>query len=119
MNELNVETRVVTFDADFLAMAYVKRMEMTWPLLLDPERQLYEAYGMIRGSWWDIYGLTSIWKYLQLIFRGRLPGRPGKDWQQLGGDILIDPDGIVRLRCISTDPHDRPGVESILNHVID
>lgn len=117
LNELDIDTKVVTFDAEFMAMAYVKSVEKSWPLLLDPEQQLYEAYGMDHGGWWAIYGLPSIWNYLKLIFRGRLPGKPGKDWRQLGGDILIDPNGIVRLHYISTGPHDRPGVETILSVV--
>jgi hypothetical protein len=117
LDQLNVETKVVTFDADFMAKAYVANIKMTWPLLLDPEQTLYDAYGMRRGSWWAIYGLPSIWNYLKLIFRGRLPGKPGKDWRQLGGDVLIDPNGIIRLHHISTGPHDRPSVDSILEQV--
>jgi peroxiredoxin len=114
LGDLNIECKVVTFDSDHMAMAYVKRMELTWPLLLDPEQVLYERYGMQSGSWWAIYGLSSIWNYMKLIFRGRLPGKPGKNWRQLGGDVLIDPDGIVRLHHLSTGPHDRPAIDSIL-----
>ncbi len=97
-----------------MAKAYVESLEMNWPLLLDPQQILYGAYSMVRGSWWDIYGLPSIANYLKLIFRGRLPGKPGKDWRQLGGDILIDPNGIVRLHYVSSGPHDRPSIETIL-----
>ena len=117
LEELNVTTKVVTFDADFMAQAYVKSMNMTWPLLLDPDQTLYRAYGMARGSWWAVYGLGSIWKYLKLIVRGRMPGKPGKDWRQLGGDVLIDPHEMVHLHYVSTGPHDRPGVDSILQTV--
>jgi hypothetical protein len=59
---------------------------MKRPLLLDPEQQLYDTYGMTSGSWWDIYGLPSVWNDLRLMVRGRLPGKPGKDWRQLGGN---------------------------------
>lgn len=50
LETLNVQTKVVTFDADFMARAYVKSLEMKWPLLLDPEQQLYDAYGMTSGA---------------------------------------------------------------------
>ncbi len=102
-----------------MALAYVKSNAMTWPLLLDPARKLYGEYGMTRGSWWQIYGLPSIWNYLRLILKGRLPGRPGKDWRQLGGNVLIDPAGLVRLHFISSGPHDRPDIESLLSLVRD
>ena len=105
---------VITFDADFMALAYVQKVNLPWPLLSDLDQKLYAAYGMVRGNWWSIYGLPSIIKYLSLIARGRFPGKPGKDWRQLGGDILIDPEGIVRVHHISTGPHDRPTVESLL-----
>lgn len=97
-----------------MALAYVKETKLPWPLLQDTEQQLYNAYGMGRGSWWDIYGPVSVWNYLKLIFAGKGPGKPGRDWRQLGGDVLIAPDGIVRLHYVSADPHDRPTVESIL-----
>ena len=105
--------KVITFDVNFMALAYVKRTNLTWPLLEDPERKLYEAYSMTRGSLWSVFGFPSIWKYIKLIFRGSKPGKPGKDWLQLGGDILIDPEGIVRIAHVSTNPHDRPSVDSL------
>ncbi len=98
-------------------MAYVKATKLKWPLLLDSEQKLYTSYGMSRGSWWDIYNPVSVWNYLQLILRGKLPGKPGRDWRQLGGDVLIDPVGIVRLHHVSDNPHDRPSVETILEAV--
>ncbi len=114
LKQLDVRVKVVTFDADFMALAYIRDTKLPWPLLQDSDQQLYAAYGMTSGSWWSIYGLPSVIRYLGLIFRGRMPGKPGRDWRQLGGDILIDPEGIVRLQYISTGPHDRPSVESLL-----
>ena len=115
--EQGVQVKVVTFDADFMALAYIKETKLAWPLLLDREKALYQAYGMLRGTWWAIYNPVSIFGYLKLILRGRRPGRPGRDWRQLGGDIIIDPNGVVRLHHISADPHDRPTVESLLELV--
>lgn len=115
--ENNIDVKVVTFDADFMALAYAENTKLGWPLLLDPTQQLYHAYGMRHGNWWELYHPVSIWGYLKLILRGRLPGRPGRDWSQLGGDIVIDPNGIVRMHHVSVDPHDRPAIESLLETV--
>ena len=114
LNRLDVRAKIITFDDDVMALAYQKEMDLPWPLLSDPEQALYFAYGMTRGSWWAIYGMHSVWKYLKLMLRGRGPGKPGKNWRQLGGDILIDPEGIVRIHHTSTDPHDRPKVDWLL-----
>ena len=107
----------ISFDSEIMAKAYAEESGLPWPILLDSDQSLYQAYGMTRGSWWSIYGLSSICKYLSLMARGRKPGKPGKDWRQLGGDILIDPKGIVRLHYLSEGPHDRPSVETILSVV--
>lgn len=110
---------VVTFDADPMALSYVRQTNLPWPLLLDKHRTTYHSYQMERGASWAIYGPASIGHYLRLIFRGRRLQRPGSDWRQLGGDVLIDPSGIVRLHFVSASPHDRPTVESILELVND
>jgi len=113
VESLGLQVKVVTFDADFLALAYVKQTGLEWPLLLDEDQSLYQAYGMSAGSWWAIYNPVSIWNYLKLMATGTRPGKPGKDWRQLGGDVLIDPDGIIQLHYVSTDPHDRPWIKDI------
>ena len=117
LDELDLGVKVVSFDADALALAYVRESELPWPLLLDVDKRLYREYGMTRGSWWRIYGPVSIWNYLKLFMQGKKPGKPGEDWRQLGGDVLIDPQGTVRILYVSTSPHDRPSVNSILNFV--
>ena len=98
-------------------MAYVREAKLPWPLLLDQRRELYRTYQMDRANWWAIYGPASIWHYLVLIFRGRRLHRPGSDWRQLGGDVLIDPSGIVRLQFVSSTPHDRPSTAELLSIV--
>ncbi len=97
-----------------MAVSYVRQTDLPWPLLLDPDRQMYARYQMGRGEWSAIYGPSSIWHYLRLIGGGRRLQRPGSDWRQLGGDVLIDQDGIIRFHFVSAAPHDRPAVEEML-----
>ncbi len=117
LEQLGVDVKVVTFDADYMALDYIQRTSLKWPLLLDSDQELYRAYGMERGGWWAIYNPIVIWGYLKLIFQGRLPGKPGRDWRQLGGDVIVDPTGIIRLHHISANPHDRPDIKSMLELV--
>lgn len=97
-----------------MAKAYVRQTGLTWPLLVDSERELYQAYGFGKASWWKLIRPSAIFRYLLNILRGTRPGKPGKDVQQLGGDVLIDPAGKVRLVHRSEHPHDRPSPESLL-----
>ncbi len=108
---------VVTFQSGFLERAYVDETGLHWPLLIDESRDLYRAYGMERGRAWNVFGPRSLWVYLKLIFRGRRPRAASADPWQLGGDVLVDPQGTVRLHHIGSGPADRPEVETILNIV--
>lgn len=108
---------VVTFEAGPLVLAYVKQAGLQWPLLIDESRSLYAAYGMRDGRWRDIFGWSSWRIYMKLLLRGRKLRRPSGDVHQLGGDVLIDPSGIVRLHHVGSGPADRPSVQSLLQAV--
>lgn len=108
---------VVTFDQEAMARHYVESTQLSWPLLLDAEKELYRAYGFEKADLWAIYGPASIWHYLKLLAGGHKLKRPGKDLRQLGGDVIIDPAGMVRYHFASESPHDRPTVENLLNVV--
>ncbi len=95
-------------------MAYVRDTQLTWPLLVDHERTLYQAYGMHQGTWWNLYGPSTIGVYLKLLWRGRRLQRPGSDVHQLGGDVLIDPEGIVNIQYTGVGPADRPKISTLL-----
>ena len=111
----NVKVAVVTFENDFFARQYVAETGLDWPRLIDATREVYRGYGMLKGSWWDIWG-PATWKaYLRELARGQLPKKPtSDDIYQRGGDVLIDPDGIVRLHHVGSGPADRPPVSSLL-----
>jgi alkyl-hydroperoxide reductase/thiol specific antioxidant family protein len=117
LEKLTLEVVVVTFEARETAEQYVRETGLPWPLLIDPRRALYRAYGMCRGPWSAIWGPASWWAYARLIARGHRPRRPTGDVRQLGGDVLIDPAGSVALHHVGHGPADRPAVSAILEHV--
>lgn len=47
------------------------------------------------------------------ILQGHKPKKATGDIYQRGGDILIDPDGIVRLHYIGDGPANRPSLDTI------
>ncbi len=112
-----VSVAVVTFDSGPMIEAYVRESGMEWPLLVDPDRALYRAYGMLRGRAWHIFGPPAIWVYLKLLAKGRRLRRLGSDVTQLGGDVLVDPGGTVRFHYVGSGPADRPSVESMVDIV--
>jgi len=94
--------------------AYVRDTSLRWPILLDRSLDLYRAYGMGHGHWWDVWGPPAWWVYLKLLIRGRRLQLPSADVNQLGGDVLIDPAGIVRVHHVGKGPADRPTIGSLL-----
>ena len=86
-----------------------------FPMLRDPEYQAYRAFSLQRGSLREVYGPRTIWAYLKLIARNRRFTRTQTDRLQLGGDFIIDGQGIVRLAYRSRNPADRPPVSRLLD----
>jgi alkyl hydroperoxide reductase subunit AhpC len=104
---------VVTFEQPWRAAAYAREAGISWPILLDADRSLYTAYEMHRASRRKVLGVKNWWAYIRLILRGYKVQRPTDDIYQLGGDVLVDPQGIVRMHFVSESPVDRPAVASI------
>jgi hypothetical protein len=112
-----VQIVVVTFENDFLARRYVEDTSLTWPLLVDDTRETYMNYGMFNASFWDIWGPKTWWVYLKEISMGAKLRKSEGDISQRGGDVLIDPAGIVSLHHIGAGPADRPPVERLLQRI--
>ena len=117
LQALGIDVAVVTFQSSPIAENYVRETKLDWPILIDESLALYSAYGMHHGRVWDVWGPATIGVYFKLMFKGRMPRKPAGDVNQLGGDVLIDPQGIVRLHHIGTGPADRPEIESMLEIV--
>jgi alkyl hydroperoxide reductase subunit AhpC len=117
LDRLGVTVAVVTFEQNFFARAYVEKTNLEWPLLVDEQRSLYRAYGMLNAGLRDLWGPATWWAYMKEISRGRLPKKPTGDVTQRGGDVLVDPAGTVRVHHIGKGPADRPAVGTILDRV--
>jgi len=108
---------IVTFESNFLARRYVEETSLTWPVLVDETREMYRKYGMLTASFWDIWGPKTWWVYLKEISKGAKLRRSEGDISRRGGDVLIDPSGIVSLHHIGAGPADRPPIERLLQRI--
>ena len=106
---------VVTFEANFLARSYIEETSLHWPVLVDENCELYHAYSMLEASFWDVWGARTIFKYIKELLKGNRAHYTGGDVMQRGGDVLIDPQGNVRLHHVGSGPGDRPAVGTILD----
>jgi len=105
---------VVTFESNLLSKNYVEETSLTWPLIIDETRELYRSYGMFSSSFWNVWGPKTLLSYLKEIIKGQKLKKSESDVMQCGGDVLIDPNGIVRMHYVGKGPGDRPSIEMIL-----
>ena len=117
LEELGVKVVVVTFEAGFIANAYIEDTDLQWPLLVDEDRSAYHAYDMLEASFWDVWGPKTLWAYTKALMGGQKLQDSDGDVSQRGGDVLIDPEGVVRLVHVGDGPADRPEVEAMLTRV--
>jgi hypothetical protein len=117
LRKRNVEVVVVTFEAGPLALGYAEETSLRWPLLVDADRIIYREYGMLSASFGDVWGPRTWWAYLKAILHGDRPRKSEGDIYQRGGDVLVGPEGIVRLLHVGKGPADRPFVVEILARV--
>ncbi|MCQ3973749.1 MAG: hypothetical protein DPW09_09925 [Anaerolineae bacterium] len=113
MRALNAEVIVISFETGYWLQVWLEETKAPFPLLLDPARKAYQAYGLERSllrSW----GPKNLWYYTKARLTGRQAHRTGADTSQLGGDFIVDTSGIVRLAHRSQDPTDRPPVAELL-----
>jgi peroxiredoxin len=66
------------------------------PRISDPQQQVYRAFGLARGTLWQVLGLGVWWPGVKAILRGHLPGKPQGDIFQLPGAFVVHQGKIVQ-----------------------
>ncbi len=112
---LNTAVFLVGFENEDRTRAWLSRHGLHFPFLLDPEREVFRAYEL-ESSFWRAFHPRNLWSYAVRFLRtGALPEIFRADPNQLGGDFLVDAEGVLRLAHYSQDPTDRPSVDALLN----
>lgn len=96
------------------AEAFKKQFSLLFPIICDPEKKLYQTYGLGRGSVARMASPTFLLKGLKVLSRGHIPGVPRDDVMQMPGVFLIDTSGNIRYAHYSKDPSDNPSIETLL-----
>lgn len=95
---------------------YLGEQPLPFPLLADPDRTGYAAFGLGRTTWRQILRPGVLWRFAGHILRGARvrPVAKGEDALQIGGDFLLDPDRRLRWAFTSPDPTARPTVDQLV-----
>ncbi len=94
--------------------AFRKQFSIPFPLICDPDRTLYDLYGLKRMGVLGFASPSLALKSLAAVSQGYMAGIPTGDVKQLAGVFVIDSSGIVRFRHLSADPADFPPAEDVL-----
>ncbi|MBN1665909.1 MAG: AhpC/TSA family protein [Anaerolineales bacterium] len=112
--ELNARVFIVSFGTLPAVQAWLKDTCVDFSVLLDRERSVYSAYGLER-SFWRSRNLKTLWLYARKHLAGQaLHSSHGDDTSQLGGDFIVDKNGLMQYVYPSHDPTDRPPVDDLL-----
>jgi peroxiredoxin len=107
---------LISFGNTELAKAWIEETQASFQFLLDSGRKAYQAFSLdysMARSW-----SPKVWlEYARLMAKGRRWRGVQGDSGQLGGDFIVDQEGILRMAYRSHDPTDRPGVDYLLNRL--
>jgi len=112
--ELNTRILIVSFGTFPAVQQWLKETCSDFTVLLDRERTVYNVYGLER-SYWRSRNLRTRWHYFKAWLAGKKThDSHGDDTSQLGGDFIVDKNGLLRFIHPSHDPTDRPSVDILL-----
>ncbi len=112
----DVAFALITFTQPERLVPYQARCELPFPILVDPDRATYRAYGLGRASTARVWSLGTIRRYAEILRRDGIVAlrRPTEDTNQLGGDFVVDTAGRLSWGFWSEGPDDRPSVDELL-----
>ena len=115
----DAEIAVVTFTDPQRLAAYVEHLGVTFPVVTDVDRRLYQALGVVRGTRRQVWSLGTLKMYGKLLRSGRRLHRAHEDIQQLGADVVVTADGTIAKLFLPATPDARPGVDELLTALHD
>ena len=111
--EAGGEVLAVTMGTPEQAAEFRAKLDAPFPLLADAGREVYQAYGLKRGSVNQVMGPKTWLRLTKATLRAGL-GKPVGDVWQMPGAFVIDRQGIIRYAHYPTDQSERPSNEDLL-----
>jgi hypothetical protein len=100
-----------------MAEDFRRELRIPFPVLLDPKAETYRLMQWSRGNWMEIIGPGRWLPGLKAMAKGYALTLKGLDVKQLGGAVVIGPDGLVRYSFRSRFPEEPPRVDDLLRHL--
>ncbi len=105
---------IITFASASKAARVLQPWLSAFEVWVDPEREAYRAWGLGRRGLIDLLNPGTVRLYARAFIHGKR-WRPRQwDIAQLGGDAVLDADGVVRLWHPGRTPDDRPPLDALI-----
>jgi peroxiredoxin len=121
LEALGARVFAVSFEPPEEVRAFLEYEKQPFPILADVERRGYAAFGFAALKGWHQYkvaNLSTIRVYAAgILFHGHMWRFRRHQMAQLGGNVVIDGNGIVTYVHASSDPSDRPKPEVLVEAV--
>ena len=107
---------IITFASAAKAARALQPWLPFFEVWVDPQREAYRAWGLGR-RWLGLLNLGTMRLYAHAFTHGK--GWHPRQWDvgQLGGNAVIDANGLVRLWHAGRTPDDRPPIEALIRAV--
>lgn len=119
IREAGGEVLLIAFDdLSILQAKMLSEIDLPYPLLLDKDRETYAAWGMGRTNVFDAMLSPGLnWRYLKLLAKGERFLGFAPDMFQLGGDFVIDREGVMKFAYRMKNNGDRATTERLVGEL--
>ena len=102
----------ITFGEPHGAARFAQMNSLPFPVLADPERAAYHAFGLTDGHMDDVFDPVALLRQAAQALRGNIPYVTSlAAASQRGGVFVVDRAGFVRLAHIATPIYNYPTIE--------
>ncbi|MBL8045164.1 MAG: AhpC/TSA family protein [Anaerolineales bacterium] len=113
LKRLNTRVLIISFGTFPAVQQWLAETGANFEILIDRERTVYAAYQLERSRLRSRSPRT-LWLYFTRWLKGqKFHSSHGDDTSQLGGDFIIDKNGLLRFVYPSLEPADRPPVSKL------
>lgn len=103
----------VTMAGPALAARFKAWMRSPHPFYCDPDRKLYQTFGLQRGALRQVLAPHVALRGIRAFRAGHRQGRPTEDVWQLGGTFVMDGEGSITAAFPASDAGDYPSPEAL------
>lgn len=113
-NEIGFQVVLVGLGSAEQAEQLKKEFSLTFPIVCDPQKNLYRQYGLGRGGVSSLASPAVILRGMRAMSQGYTPGIPQGDVMQMPGVFLISTEGNILYSYYSKNASDHPAIETLL-----